>query len=73
MWEGPEFSPGKHTIVFDYSPMSRASVTGKGVLSVDGKEMEKDSMENGTAITYPEDETLMSFGHCTGVAMIEYR
>ena len=75
VWEGPELSPGKHTIVFDYKPDEPGlGKSGKGVLSVDGKEVAKNSMENGTPITFPEDETFdVGLDTRTGVAMIEYR
>ena len=75
MWEGPELSPGKHTIVFDYKPDEPGlGKSGKGVLSVDGKEVAKNSMEHGTPITFPEDETFdIGEDTRTGVAMIEYR
>jgi len=44
------------------------------VLSVDGKEVAKKSMEHSTPVTFPEDETF-DIGSDTrsGVAMIEYR
>jgi len=75
VWEGPELSPGKHTIVFDYKPDEPGlGKSGKGVLSVDGKEVAKNSMEHGTPITFPEDETFdVGMDTRTGVAMIEYR
>jgi len=74
-WEGPELSAGKHTIVFDYKPDEPGlGKSGKGVLTVDGKEVAKNSMEHGTPVTFPEDETfdIGSDTH-TGVAMLEYR
>ena len=75
MWEGPYLEPGKHTIVFDFKP-SEAGLGkgGTGVLSVDGKEVAKNSMENSTPITFPEDETFdIGEDTRTGVAMVEYR
>ena len=75
MWEGPELKPGKHTIVFDYKPDEPGlGKSGKGVLSVDGKEVAKNSMEHGTPVTFPEDETFdIGSDTRTGVAMLEYR
>ena len=59
IWEGPELSPGKHTIVFDFKPDGPGlGKGGTGVLSVDGKEVDKKSMEHTTPITFPEDEDL---------------
>ena len=74
-WEGPELKPGKHTIVFDFK--SEAPGLGKGgtgVLSVDGQEVARNSMEHTTPITFPEDESFdVGQDTRTGVAMIEYR
>jgi arylsulfatase A-like enzyme len=74
-WEGPELKPGKHTIVFDYKPSEPGlGKGGTGVLSVDGKEVAKNSLEHSTPITFPEDETFdVGSDTRTGVAMIEYR
>ena len=44
------------------------------MLSVDGKEVAKNSMEHSTPITFPEDETFdVGQDTRTGVAMLEYR
>ena len=74
-WEGPALSPGKHTIVFDFkSDGPGLGKGGTGVLSVDGKEVARNSMEHTTPITFPEDETFdIGQDTRTGVAMIEYR
>jgi hypothetical protein len=41
---------------------------------VDGKEVARNSMEHGTPITFPEDETFdIGQDTRTGVAMLEYR
>ena len=74
-WSGPALSAGKHTIVFDYKPDGPAlGQGGTGVLSVDGKEVAKNSMEHGTPVTFPEDESFdIGQDTRTGVAMIEYR
>ena len=49
MWEGPELKPGKHTIVFDFkSDGPGLGKGGTGVLSVDGQEVARKSMEHTT-------------------------
>ena len=75
IWEGPELKGGKHTIVFDFkSEGAGLGKGGTGVLSVDGKEVAKKSMEHTTPITFPEDETFdIGSDTRTGVAMVEYR
>jgi arylsulfatase len=75
IWEGPELSPGKHTIVFDFkSDGPGLGKGGTGVLSVDGKEVVTKSMEHTTPVTFPEDETFdIGQDTRTGVAMLEYR
>jgi arylsulfatase len=75
IWEGPQLEAGKHTIVFDYKPNEPGlGKGGTGVLSVDGKEVAKNSMENSTPVTFPEDETFdVGQDTRTGVAMVEYR
>ena len=46
-WEGPELEVGKHTIVFDFkSEGSGLGKGGTGVLSVDGKEVARNTMEH---------------------------
>jgi arylsulfatase len=74
-WSGPELSAGKHTIVFDFkSDGPGLGKGGTGVLSVDGKEVARNSMENSTPVTFPEDETFdIGQDTRTGVAMLEYR
>jgi hypothetical protein len=45
-----------------------------GVLSVDGKEVARNSMEHTTPITFPEDETFdIGEDTRTGVALLRYR
>jgi arylsulfatase len=75
IWSGPELSAGKHTIVFDFkSDGPGLGKGGTGVLSVDGKEVDRKSLEYGTPVTFPEDETFdVGQDTRTGVAMIEYR
>ncbi len=74
-WAGPSLRAGKHTIVFDFkSDGPGLGKGGTGVLSVDGKEVARNSMEHGTPITFPEDETFdIGQDTRTGVAMLEYR
>ena len=74
-WEGPELSAGKHTIVFDFkSDGPGLGKGGTGVLSVDGKEVARNSIEHGTPITFPEDETFdIGQDTRTPLALIEYR
>ena len=50
-WEGPELAAGKHTIVFDFkSDGPGLGKGGTGVLSVDGKEVARKTMEH----THPD-------------------
>jgi arylsulfatase len=74
-WAGPALGAGKHTVVFDYkSDGPGLGKGGTGVLSVDGKEVARNSMEHGIPITFPEDETFdIGEDTRTGVAMLEYR
>ena len=74
-WVGPALDAGQHTIVFDYKPDEPGlGKSGKGVLSVDGKEVARNSMEHGTPITFPEDESFdIGSDTRTGVAMLEHR
>ena len=74
-WEGPVLGAGTHTIVFAFaSDGPELGKGGTGVLSVDGKEVARNSMEHTTPITFPEDESF-DVGQDTrsGVAMVEYR
>jgi arylsulfatase len=75
MWEGPELEAGKHTIVFDFkSAEPGLGKGGTGVLSVDGNEVARNSMEHTTPITFPEDESFdVGQDTRTGVALVEYR
>src|SRR5579872_5542475 len=75
IWEGPELSAGKHTIVFDFkSDGPGLGKGGTGVLSVDGKEVARNSLEHTIPITFPEDETFdVGLDTRTGVALVEYR
>jgi hypothetical protein len=73
-WSGPELSAGKHTIVFDFkSDGQELGKGGTGVLSVDGREVDKKSLEHGTPVTFPEDESFdIGRDTRTGVALLEY-
>jgi arylsulfatase A-like enzyme len=75
VWEGPELGAGKHTIVFDYKIDGPGlGKGGTGVLYVNGKEVARNTMEHGTPITFPEDETFdIGQDTRTGVALLEYR
>ena len=75
IWSGPKLGAGKHTIVFDFkSDGPGLGKGGTGVLSVDGKEVDRNHLEHGTPITFPEDETFdVGQDTRTGVAMLEYR
>jgi arylsulfatase A-like enzyme len=75
VWEGPELSAGKHTIVFDFKfDGPGLGKGGTGVLSVDGQEVAKNSMDHTTPITFPEDEDFdVGQDTRTPLALIEYR
>jgi hypothetical protein len=75
IWEGPELTAGKHTIVFDFKPDEPGlGKGGTGVLSVDGKEVAKNALKHATPILFPEDETFdVGEDTRTGVALVEYR
>ncbi|WMT77154.1 arylsulfatase [Bradyrhizobium sp. Ash2021] len=75
IWEGPELEAGKHTIVFDFkSAEPGLGKGGTGVLSVDGKDVARNTLEHTTPITFPEDETFdVGQDTRTGVALLEYR
>jgi arylsulfatase A-like enzyme len=57
-WEGSALSAGKHTIVFDFKYEGPGpGKGGTGVLSVDGKEVDKKHMEHTIPILMSIDET----------------
>ena len=70
-----QLHPGRHTIVFAFtSDGPELGKGGTGVLSVDGKEVDRNSMEHTIPITFPEDETFdVGIDTRTGVALLEYR
>jgi hypothetical protein len=75
IWEGPSLASGKHTILFDFkSDGPGLGKGGTGVLYVDGKEVDRSSMEHGTQITFPEDETFdIGQDWRPGVALLKHR
>ncbi len=75
IWAGPELSTGKHTLVFDFKADGPGlGQGGTGVLSVDGQEVARNTLEHTIPIAFPEDETF-DVGQDTrsGVALLEYR
>ena len=74
-WEGPELTSGKHVIEFAFkSDGSALGKGGTGVLSVDGQEVARNSLEHTMPITFPEDESFdVGLDTRTGVALVEYR
>lgn len=75
LWEGPELKPGKHSIRFDFTYDGPGfGKGGTGVLSVDGREVDKKTLEHTVPIMFPEDEDFdVGRDTRTGVAMVEYR
>jgi arylsulfatase A-like enzyme len=75
IWEGHELGAGKHTIVFAFkSDGPGLGKGGTGVLSVDGKEVARNTLEHTTPVMFPEDETFdVGQDTRTGVALVEYR
>ncbi len=58
-WEGSALSAGKHTIVFDFKYDGPGPAKGgTGVLSVDGRELDRKTLEHSIPLTLPLDETL---------------
>lgn len=75
VWEGPKLSAGNHTIVFKFKPDEPGlGKGGTGVLSVDGKEVARNTLKHTTPIAFPEDETFdVGEDTRTGIAMVRYR
>jgi hypothetical protein len=74
IWSGPALGAGKHTIVFDFkSDSPDLGKGGTGVLSVDGKEVDRKSMEHTTPVTFAEESFDVGQDTETGVAMLQYR
>jgi arylsulfatase len=76
-WEGPSLSAGRHTLEFDYTyaglgmgtlAFNNASGIGRGgtgVLKVDGKEVDKKTIEHSIPLSMPWDENF-DIGDDTG-------
>jgi arylsulfatase len=66
---------GNHTIVFDFKPEAPGlGKGGTGILSVDGREVARNTLDHTTPIAFPEDETFdIAQDTRTGVALVEYR
>jgi len=75
VWDGPELSPGKHTITFDFKYDGPGlGKGGTGVLSVDGQQVATKSMDHSTPVMFPEDEDFdVGQDTRTPVALVEYR
>jgi arylsulfatase A-like enzyme len=74
-WDGPSLSAGKHTIVFDFKYDGPGPAKGgTGVLSVDGKEVDRKTMPHTIPLLMTIDETF-DIGSDTrsGVDDNEYR
>ena len=74
LWVGDELKPGRHTLVFDFKQDgSNFGAGGTGILSVDGKEVDKKSMEHTVPFIFQWDETF-DIGMDTGtpVAFLEH-
>jgi len=57
-WRGSALDEGKHTIVFDFKyDGPGVGKGGTGVLSVDGKEVDRKSMEHTIPFLMPADES----------------
>ena len=74
-WEGPSLSAGKHTIVFDFKYDGPGPAKGgTGVLSVDGKEVDRKTMPHTIPLLMTVDETFdIGSDTRTGVDDNEYR
>ncbi|HOX19915.1 MAG TPA: arylsulfatase [Gemmatimonadales bacterium] len=74
-WTGPSLGAGNHTIVFDWKPTEPGlGKGGTGVLSVDGKEVARNTMEHSIPVTLPEDESFdVGADTRSGVALARYR
>ena len=57
-WEGPSLSPGTHTVTFDFKYDGPGPAKGgTGILSVDGKEVDKKSIKHTIPLLMSIDET----------------
>jgi len=75
IWDGPELTPGKHTVLFDFKYHGPGfGKSGTGELFLDGKSVAKKTMDQTTPIMFPEDETFdVGQDTRTPVALLEYR
>jgi arylsulfatase len=73
-WEGPELTPGKHTITFDFEFNGPGlGKGGTGELTVDGNRVATKTLEHTTPIMFPEDETFdVGLDTGTPVSLVEY-
>ena len=74
-WSGPSLSAGKHTIVFDFKYDGPGMAKGgTGVLSVDGKEVDKKTIPHTIPIIMSIDESMdVGTDTRTGVDDFEYQ
>jgi arylsulfatase len=74
-WEGSQLSPGKHTIVFGFKYDGPGPAKGgTGVLSVDGREVDRKTIPHTIPILMSIDETFdVGVDTRTGVDDFEYR
>jgi arylsulfatase len=74
-WSGPSLSAGKHTIVFDFKYDGPGPAKGgTGVLSVDGKEVDRRNIEHTIPMLMSIDESMdVGTDTRTGVDDLEYR
>jgi arylsulfatase A-like enzyme len=74
-WEGPSLSAGKHTIVFDFKYDGPGLAKGgTGVLSVDGKEVDRKTIPHTIPIIMTNDETFdVGIDTRSGVDDLAYR
>lgn len=74
-WEGSSLSAGKHTITFDFKYDGPGpGKGGTGVLSVDGKEVDRKKIEHTIPLLMAIDETFdIGDDTRTGVDDLEYR
>jgi arylsulfatase A-like enzyme len=58
-WEGQEaIAPGKHTLIFEFKYDGIGfGLGGEGILTVDGKEVQRQKLARTMPFTFPEDET----------------
>jgi len=74
-WEGPSLAPGQHTVVFDFKYDGPGPAKGgTGILSVDGKEVDRKTIPHTIPLLMSIDETFdIGVDTRTGVDDFEYR